>query len=91
MKDWIWGLLLFVLLVVVLINPFKRNLREYHVGRGGYGHANRCGECGGGCGGECGGGCRGGCGGGCGGASVLHPYDEDYVLPRYFPFPLGYY
>ena len=89
MKDWNWGLLLFVLLVIVLINPFKANLREYHGGVGrGYGYY--------------GGGCRGGCargggvGGWGGGGPALNPlyygYDEDYyyVLPKYFPFPLGY-
>lgn len=59
MKDWRWMLLLFVLIVVVLMNPLK--LREYHGSRHRSGYY------------------RGG-------------YNEDYnVLPRYFPFPLGYY
>lgn len=68
MKDLYWGLLLFVLLVVVLVNPFKVKLREYHGGRG----------------------CS--CGGGGGGGYGYYGYDEDYyhVLPKYFPFPLGY-
>ena len=68
MKDLYWGLLLFVLLVVVLVNPFKVKLREYHGGRG----------------------CS--CGGGGGRGYGYYGYDEDYyhVLPKYFPFPLGY-
>ena len=76
MKDLYWGLLLFVLLVVVLVNPFKVKLREYHGGRG-------C-SCGGGGGRGC------SCGGGRG--YGYYGYDEDYyhVLPKYFPFPLGY-
>jgi len=47
MKDLYWGLLLFVLLVVVLVNPFKVKLREYHGGRG-----CSCGGGGGGGGGD---------------------------------------
>ncbi len=79
MKGWNWCLLLFVLLVVVLVNPFKLNLREFHGGRGRwYGRGYRYGY------------------GGGDSASALNPlyygYDEDYyyVLPKYFPFPLGY-
>jgi hypothetical protein len=64
--------------VFVLINPFKSKLREYH---GGYGHGHGCGH-------------GGGYGyyGRWGSASALNPYDEDYyyVLPKHFPFPLGY-
>ena len=88
MKDWNWGLLLFVLLVVILMNPFKANLREFHGGGG-------CRHRGGGHGYY--GGLGGWGWGGGGGASALNPlyygYDEDYyyVLPKYFPFPLGYY
>ena len=68
MKDLYWGLLLFVLLVVVLVNPFKVKLREYHGGRG----------------------CS--CGGHRGSGYGYYGYDADYyhVLPKYFPFPLGY-
>jgi len=55
MIDWNWGLLLFVLLVIVLINPFKANLREYHGGGRG-GHGGGRGGHGGGRGGHGGGG-----------------------------------
>ena len=78
MKDLYWGLFLFVIIVVVLINPFKMNLREYYGGRGGYGRR--------------GSGYYGGSGGWGGINHLNYGYDEDYyyVLPRYFPFPLGY-
>ena len=86
MKDLYWGLLLFVLLVVVLVNPFKVKLREYHGGRG-----CSCGG-GGGRGCSCGGGGGRGCSCGGGRGYGYYGYDEDYyhVLPKYFPFPLGY-
>ena len=87
MKDLNWGLLLFVLLVVVLVNPFKVKLREYHGGgHGGGGHG------GGGHGRGGGSGYYGGVGGWGGSNPLYYGYDEDYyyVLPRYFPFPLGY-
>ena len=77
MKDLSWCLLLFVIVVVVLVNPFKMNMREYYGGR----------SC------SCGGGRGCSCGGGYGRGSGYYGYDEDYyyVLPKYFPFPLGYY
>jgi len=85
MNNLNWGLLLFVLLVVVLIQPLKVNLREYHCGGSGCGSGHGRGR-GSGNGRDC------GCG--CGGAKkpLYYGYDEDYyyVLPKYFPFPLGY-
>ena len=93
MKNLNWGLLLFVLLVIVLMNPFKANLREYHGGGGGGhggGHGGHGGYGGRGRGG--GYGYYGGVGGWGGSNPLYYGYDEDYyyVLPRYFPFPLGY-
>jgi len=89
MKNLNWGLLLFVLLVIALMNPFKANLREYH-GGGGRGYGGHGGY--GGRGRGRGYGYYGGVGGWGGSNPLYYGYDEDYyyVLPRYFPFPLGY-
>ena len=92
----------FMIVVVVLAYPFKANLREYYGGRGctcGGGRGCTCGggrgcSCGGGRGCSCGGGRGCTCSGGYGKKSGYgyYGYDEDYyyVLPRFFPFPLGY-